>query len=73
MELNLNMLFDKLTNFKIRFTEKPSPKEISNKDLVFIVEIPTHMENTIQYSILEFDTIKLNNDADRVEIFLKYI
>ena len=72
MELNLNSFFTKLTNFKIKFTEKPSPIEISNKDLVFIVETPTHIENAIQYSILEFDKIKLDYDRDRVEIYLKY-
>ena len=74
MELNLNMLFDKLTNFKIKFknTEYPTPTQVSNKDLVFIVETPSHIENAIQYSILEFDKIKLDHDRDRVEIFLKY-
>ena len=72
MELNLNSLFTILTNFKIKFTEKPSLIEVSNKDLVFIVETPTHIEDIVQYSILEFDKIKLDDDRDRVEIFLKY-
>ena len=71
MDLNLNMLFDKLANFKIKFTEKPSPTEISNKDLVFIIETPTHIENIIQYQLLKFKDIELNKDADRIEIRLE--
>ena len=74
MELNLNSFFTILTNFKIKFknTGYPTPTQVSNKDLVFIVETPTHIENAIQYSILKFDKIKLDYDRDRVEIFLKF-
>lgn len=49
MELNLNMLFDKLTNFKIKFTEKPSPTQVSNADLYFFFKGERVEFNTIFY------------------------
>ena len=61
MELNLNMLFDKLTNFKIKFTEKPSPTQVSNADLYFFVGGKRVEFNTIMYDdqtdsvIIEFN------------------
>ena len=38
--MNLNVLFDILTNFKIKFTEYPTPTQVSNMNLKFIVEAP---------------------------------
>ncbi len=61
MELNLNMLFDKLTNFKIKFTKKPSPTQVSNADLYFFVGDKRVEFNTIMYDdqtdsvIIEFN------------------
>ncbi len=60
--MNLNTLFDKLTNFKIRFTEKPSPLEVSNKEIVFVIE-----GNSRLYDLKR---IELNRDMDTVEILL---
>lgn len=35
--MNINDLFTKLTNFKIKFTTNPSPIEVSNLPIRFIV------------------------------------
>ncbi len=61
MKINMNTLFDKLTNFKIKFTENPSPIQIGNKGLVFVI-------GDYQYDIKD---IKWNKDLDRIEIHLK--
>ena len=66
MEFNLNMLFDKLANFKMKFTEKPSPVEISNKSLIFAVE-----DHETILTTYEFKEILYNPDIDIVMIILK--
>lgn len=75
MELNLNMLFDKLANFKIKFSMETDPTiiQVSNKDLVFVIEERTHIPNIIRYGAFEFEGIKLNEESDRIEINLKSI
>ena len=35
MALNMNELFDKFTNFKIKHTTNPTPTEIGNTDMLF--------------------------------------
>ena len=60
--MNLNMLFSKLTNFKIRFTKDPSPLEVSNKEIVFVIEGNSRLYN--------LKRIELNRDMDTVEIVL---
>ncbi len=60
---NLNELFNRLTNFKIKFTEKPSPVQVSNADLFFFVGSKRVEFNTIMYDetegvvIIEFEDI----------------
>ena len=61
MDINLNTLFTILTNFKIKFTKNPSPIQIGNKGLVFVV-------GDYQYDIKD---IKWNKDLDRIEIRLE--
>ncbi len=75
MELNLNMLFNELTNFKIKFSmeTKPTIIQVSNKDLVFVVEMPTHIPDIIKHGVFEFENIKLDEERDRVEIHIKPI
>ncbi len=62
--MNLNTLFDKLTNFKIKFTKDPSPIEVSNMDLVFIMA----GDNTQR--VCRFKGIELNTDVGTVEILI---
>ncbi len=59
--LNLNMLFDKLTNFKIGFVENPTSTQISNKDLVFV----------FGGKEFDFQKIRFNRDTNQVEIYLE--
>ena len=59
--MNLNTFFDKLTNFKILFTADPSPIQVSNKELVFV----------ISNYLYEFKEVKLNVELNRVEIILE--
>jgi len=33
--MNMNDLFDRLTNFKIKHRENPTPTEVSNMNIVF--------------------------------------
>ena len=63
--MNLNTLFDKLTNFKIKFTENPSPVQVSNKKLTFILNKGKAWEHGV-----EFKSIELNKDTDTVEVIL---
>ena len=49
--MNLNTLFDRLTNFKIKFTENPSPVEVSNLPLIFMIG---------DYQQYEFKSIKMD-------------
>ncbi len=66
-EFNLNMLFDKLTNFKIKFTEDedktPTLTQVSNMKVVFVDERVGKL-----YS---FKDIRLNMEEDTVEIILE--
>lgn len=62
--MNLNTLFNKLTNFKIRFTKDPSPIEISNKEIIFVIG-----GNSRSYDLKR---IELNRDMDTVEITLEW-
>lgn len=66
-DLNLNSLFTRLTNFKIKFTENPSPTQISNKDLVFRVD---SKEEEYQRSY-DFVNIVWNQDDDIIEVILE--
>ncbi|MCK5609254.1 hypothetical protein KAR91_45690 [Candidatus Pacearchaeota archaeon] len=66
--INLNTLFDKLTNFKIKFKENPSPTQISNKDLVFHVVSEKEEEYDRVY---EFKDIIWDQDCDVIEIVLE--
>ena len=49
--MNLNTFIDRLTNFKIKFSEKPSPIEISNKNLIF----KTNTGTTYEFTNIQFD------------------
>jgi hypothetical protein len=62
IDINLNILSMLMTNFKIKFTENPSPIQVSNKNLVFI----TGSGKTHKYIHIE-----LNKEKDRVEIRLE--
>ena len=66
--MNLNDLSNKLTNFKIKFTEKPSPTEISNMDLVF--HAVSYAEESY-FREYEFKDIVFNSEDDTVEIILE--
>lgn len=70
--MNLNMLFDKMTNFKIKFIENPSPVKISNKDLIFIIDETDEDGCSRSYDCdqYEFKNIKFNKNTDTVEITL---
>lgn len=63
--MNLNMLFDKLTNFKIKFTMRSTPTEVqvSNLPIIFITK-------DISFTIGD---ITLNCAGDRVLINLKEV
>ena len=62
MELNLNMMFDKMANFKIKLrADDLTHIDLSNKNLVFVTND----------GIYEFNTILYNQEFDRVEIRLE--
>lgn len=73
MDLNLNMLLTALTNFRIKYSMETDPTiiQVSNKDLVFVIEEPTHIPDIVKYGVFEFEDIKLNEEADRIEITIK--
>ena len=58
LEMNLNELSDKITNFKIKFTEKPSPIQISNMNLLFFID----------RRAIKFDRIMFDSQTDSVII-----
>lgn len=47
--INLNTLFTRLTNFKTKFTENPTPIQVSNADLFFFVGSKRVELNTIMW------------------------
>ena len=63
--MNMNALFDKMTNFKIKFKtdESPTPIEIGNKDLIFV----TWSDGKLR----EFIRVELNKDTDTVEVIIE--
>ncbi len=63
MPINMNELFSKLNNFKIKFTKKPSPVEISNMDIFFT----TTGEDKYYSDVLD---ISVDHEAEQVLILL---
>jgi hypothetical protein len=75
-KMNLNTIFNKFVNFKIGFTNNPSPIQIGNKDLVFVIENRFRLFNREgriydHRTFLYFKRIEWNKDTDIVEIILE--
>ncbi len=76
--MNMNILFDVLTSFKIKFTEHPTPTQVSNMDLVFKTEDAVFSEAQQGvvvpfYKEYKIKGVDLNDDGKRVEIILTEI
>lgn len=66
--MNMNILFDVLTSFKIKFTKHPDPTQVSNMKLKFVKE-QTGIKNTIKKEY-NMKGIQLSEDEKEVEIVL---